>query len=196
MTSKNFTVKHRRKREQKTNYKKRFKFLSSGLPRLVVRLSTTNINVQLYEYQEPGDKVLAAVNSRDLVAFGWKYSGSSIPAAYLAGYLCGVKAQKLGLKEIIVDLGKARVLPGSRLYAAVKGAKDAGLNVKCGDKVLPDEKVCKGERIVAYAKLLLDSDKARYEKQFSGYVKNSVKPEDMDKVFAQVKEAMDKKWRS
>ena len=50
---------------------------------------------------------------------------SNIPAAYLTGYLCGLRARKKGIKKAVLDLGLERVVKGSRIFAALAG----GLNV-------------------------------------------------------------------
>ena len=44
--NKTYTVKFRRKREGKTDYKKRIKYISSGKTRIVIRVSNNNIKVQ------------------------------------------------------------------------------------------------------------------------------------------------------
>src|SRR3989344_7150894 len=103
-------VAKKRRREGKTDYKKRLAFVASGRPRLVVRRSLKNINLQLIEYQEEGDKVIASANSSELIKLGWKHSRGNIPAAYLTGFLLGHKAKKV--KEAILDIG---------LYKSVKG---------------------------------------------------------------------------
>ena len=83
MTGKNFTVRYRRIRKQKTDYKTRLKLLLSGTPRLVVRCQTNSIKVQIYEYTTKGDKLLAAADSNELKKLGWPFTGGNMPAAYL-----------------------------------------------------------------------------------------------------------------
>ncbi len=50
------TVPHRRKREAKTNYKKRLALLKSGEYRLVLRKTTNTMIAQIVEYHVDGDK--------------------------------------------------------------------------------------------------------------------------------------------
>ena len=78
---------------------------------------------------------------------------------------------------------------GIAIYAAVKGAKDAGLNVSAGD-AFPDDARIRGEHIAKYAKLLKSKNKAAYEKQFSSYLKSGFNPEDVAKHFEEVKQAI------
>ena len=49
--SKTQVVPFKRKREGKTDYKKRLKLLSSSKPRLVIRKSLKNMTVQIIEYE-------------------------------------------------------------------------------------------------------------------------------------------------
>ncbi len=53
-------VPFRRKREGKTDYRLRIKLLLSNKPRLVVRRSLKNINVQLIDVSENGDVTITS----------------------------------------------------------------------------------------------------------------------------------------
>ena len=86
-------VNYRRKREGKTNYKKRLKLLLSKKPRLVIRRSLNNISLQIIEYQTNGDKIIVGTNSSELKKMGWTANTGNIPAAYLTGLLLAKKAK-------------------------------------------------------------------------------------------------------
>ena len=58
-----YHVKPRRRREGKTNYRKRLKLLRSRKVRVVIRKSLKNTQIQLIEYKEDGDNILASANS-------------------------------------------------------------------------------------------------------------------------------------
>jgi large subunit ribosomal protein L18 len=137
----------KRKREGKTNYKKRLSLLTSGKPRLVVRKSLKNILAQIIEFHPDGDKVLASAHSKDLIKMGWKGYGRNVTAAYLVGLLCGKRAQNAGVKEAILDLGFYQTIKGSVIYAALKGAVDSGLIVPHSEKVFPAEERIAGEHL-------------------------------------------------
>ena len=141
------TIRFRRKREGKTNYKKRLALLKSGKPRLVIRRSNKHITLQVVNYDPDGDKVLVTVNSKVLAKKGWKYSTKSLPAAYLAGVLLGKSALEKGVEEAIVDIGMFHHINGSRLTAAIKGAVDAGLKVPVGDNIFPSDDRLSGAHI-------------------------------------------------
>ena len=55
-----YRVPFRRRREGKTDYRKRLKLLLSRKPRLVVRKSLNNIIAQIVEYDEKGDRVVVS----------------------------------------------------------------------------------------------------------------------------------------
>lgn len=172
----NYTISVRRKRQKKTNYKRRLAYIKSGLTRLVIRPTTNNVNVQLVNYSELGDEVLVSVNVFSLRKIGWKYSGGNIPSAYLCGLLIGKSKAKGITDEVIVDLGLSHVVLKSRLFAVVKGAKEAGLNINVDDSALPPEEVVVGTPIENYAKSL---DKDKYDKIFSGLIKKGVNPKEI-----------------
>lgn len=185
-----YRVQFRRKREGKTNYKKRLKLLLGGKPRLVIRKSLNNITAQIVEYDAEGDRVILAVNSKILDKYGWKVNKGNVPAAYLTGLLIGNKARKKGINELILDLGLSVAVKGSRVYALLKGIIDSGLNVPHSKGVLPSEERIRGEHIVKYAELL-KKDGEKYEKMFSSYIRNNINPEDMKKLFEETKKKIE-----
>jgi large subunit ribosomal protein L18 len=143
-------LQYRRKREGRTDYKKRLKMLVSGIPRLVVRKTNKNIIVQVVDYAENGDKVIVTANSSELPKLGWKYATGNLPAAYLTGMLAAQKAKKKHVSKAIVDFG-LQLKSCSRLYAAVKGAKDNGLDIPASEEVFPSMDRLSGKHIAAYA---------------------------------------------
>lgn len=140
-------MKFRRRRESKTDYSARLKLLTSELPRMVIRKSIKYIRVQIIDYEVEGDKTVAAVSSGDLVGMGWKFSCANTPAAYLTGLLLGKVAKEKKIKKAVLDMGLYPSVKGSKMYAVVKGAIDAGLEVSCDESVLPAEDRIKGEHI-------------------------------------------------
>jgi large subunit ribosomal protein L18 len=167
---------YRRKREGRTDYKKRLKMLVSGIPRLVIRRTNKNIIVQVVDYFENGDKVIVTANSSELTKLGWKHATANIPAAYLTGMLAAQKAKKKGVTNAIVDLGLQPPRVGSRLYSAVKGAKDNGLEIPSSDDVFPSEDRLSGKHIADYAE--------------NGTFK--VSPADIEKSFKDLKQKLSK----
>ena len=189
-TNKNYTVPLKRKREGLTNYKKRLNLLKSGDIRLVIRRSLNNINVQFVEFNPEGDKVLASANSKELTKrFGWK-AGFNTSSSYLTGLLAGLRAKGKKISKAVVDFGLQNT--GSRLYAALKGVVDSGLNVKHSKEIFPSDERIKGEHIAKYAQGL---DRVGYNKQFSKYMRNNIKAEEIAKHFEEVKKNITEKWQ-
>ncbi|MCD6092515.1 MAG: 50S ribosomal protein L18 [Candidatus Aenigmarchaeota archaeon] len=176
----------KRRREKKTDYAQRLKLLKSGKPRLVVRVSLKNVLMQIVQYEPRGDKILTSILTKDLKKFGW-LGGCNLPAAYLTGLLAGYKILKKGINEAILDIGLQMSTKGNKIYAAVKGCKDAGLRIPIGENIIPSEERINGKSIENYARLLKENDPERYEKQFSSYLKNGLKPENISKHFEEVK---------
>jgi len=173
-------IPYRRKREGKTDYKRRISLISSGKPRLVIRKSLKNIILQVIEFHPKGDKVLLSAHTSELKKYGWKANTSNLPSSYLVGLLLGLKAKKKEINEAILDLGLQPSIKGTALYAAMKGAIDGGLNVPCSEKIMPKEDRIKGIHISNYAKLA----KAP---QFLQYQKNKLNPEELPKHFEDIK---------
>ena len=137
----------KRKAEGRTNYRKRLILLKSNLPRLVIRKSNKYILAQIIFSKEANDIVKLVVLSKELRAFGWNFSFKNIPAAYLTGLLLAKKAKEKNIVgDLIVDLGQHPSTKGSRLYSLIKGAKAGGLNVRCNEEILPEEKKIFGEK--------------------------------------------------
>jgi len=140
-------IKYRRKREGKTDYSKRLRMLVSPLPRLVIRKSLKNIIAQIVAYDPKGDKVLASADSVQLKKLGWKLSRNNTPASYLVGLMIGKRAVKAGIKQAITDIGLETSVKGSKIYAVVKGASDAGLKVPHSAEIIPTEDRIMGKHI-------------------------------------------------
>jgi len=181
-----FTVPFRRKKEGRTNYRKRLKMLLSSKPRLVVRRSLNNIYAQIIEYQPKGDKIILSANSIELERYGWKCNCGNVPSAYLVGLLIGRKAKDNGVKEAILDIGLHKPVNGSRIYALLKGALDGGLNVPCSADVLPKEERVTGLHIMNYASAL-SKNHDDYKKRFSGYLKSSININELNRYFENAK---------
>ncbi len=187
--NKRSTMPFRRKRQDRTDYRRRLKLLSSKEIRLVVRLSERNALAQLVQYIPEGDKVLVSASTKELEKLGWKASKSSIPAAYLAGMLLAKKAAKLKqpVKRAILDIGHKTPLAGSRVFAVLRGAVDGGLELPHADKVLPSDERISGKHIEDYAKALKEGDADRYKRQFAAYIKEKVDPTTFTAYFNQFK---------
>ena len=140
----------KRRRQGKTDYHRRLRLLRSGAPRAVVRISNTQVICQLVSYNPSGDTILQSVNGKSLTdSYSWPDDASkkSIPACYVAGYALGKKAISAGNHEAVLDIGLAASSQGSRVFSALKGMIDAGLDIPHGTSVLPNEERLSGKHI-------------------------------------------------
>jgi large subunit ribosomal protein L18 len=130
----------RRRMEFKTNYNKRLKLLKGKSPRLVIRKTNRYISLQIIESKNAQDKVIYFASTKELLKSGWpkdkEGSLKSLSAAYLAGLLLGKKAEKLK-GRVIVDTGLIPNTKGSRIYAAVKGVADSGIEINYNKEIMP-----------------------------------------------------------
>ncbi len=146
------TVKKRR-RQGKTDYKTRLKLLESGLPRIVIRITNRYILIQYIQSNEAKDKVIVAANSKELLKYGWPKQAlgslKSVPACYLTGLLLGKKIKQKQDKEnkAVLDIGLARNIKKGRIYSALKGLIDSGINMSHDEKIFPPEQRIKGEHL-------------------------------------------------
>ena len=72
------------------------------------------------------------------------------------------------------------------MFAALKGAVDAGLHIPHDDLILPDDERIKGEHIAAYAKSLDDKG----VEKFSQYFKRGLSPADLPDHFEKIKKSI------
>ena len=162
-TGPRYKVAFRRRRELRTDYYARKKLLTARETRAVVRRSNKNISIQFADFAMEGDKIIASATTKELKAMGWEYSCSSIPAAYLVGYLAGKRAVKEGVEYAVLDIGMQNPQYGGVLFAAAKGMIDAGLEVPCSEDVLPDEDRINGKHIDDSIEAAVNSLKEKME---------------------------------
>lgn len=170
--------------EQRTDYMARLALLKSGKPRLVVRRAHSNISIQVVTYEPSGDRAVTGVISKELRKLGWKFSCGSLPAAYLSGMLAAVKAMQAGVRAAVLDIGLQAASKGGALFAAAKGAKDAGMDIPLGEDAA-DMKRFRGEHIAAYAKAIKNTE--AYKRQFAACLKAGADPESIAQNFDDVK---------
>jgi len=168
------TIHYKRKRQGKTNYRKRLRLLLAKKPRFIIRTTNQKTITQIIDFKTTGDIILVGVDSSALKKYGWNFSFKNIPAAYLTGYLIGKKALQKNIKETVLDIGFKPPIRGNKIYACLKGALDAGLNVFHSEEILPSEERISGKHIQDYAQKIKDTPS--YQKIFSKYLKTNLDP--------------------
>lgn len=157
-----YHVKPRRHRQRKTDYRLRLKLLRSKKPRIVVRKSLKAIRVQFVEYNPQGDRILASAVSNELAKdYGWKYSVSNTPAAYLTGFLAGKRAKEKGIEQGVLDIGLYHPTVGSTLFASLKGVLDAGIECPHDAQMLPKDDRINGAHLNKEIKPLIGDIKTK-----------------------------------
>jgi large subunit ribosomal protein L18 len=144
------TLKRRRK-ENKTDYKKRLGLLKAEVPRIVFRKSNRYVIAQYVESKGAQDKIVFGITSKELLKQGWpedmKGSLKSLPASYLTGFYLGKKIHEKKLGKPIIDFGMIRNVNKSRAFAFIKGLVDSGLDIKHKKESFPDEGRFMGKKL-------------------------------------------------
>jgi len=159
----------RRRRAGLTDYRRRLKLLRGNKPRAVVRISNTRTTCQLVSWAKEGDLVTVTVTGSDLLKkYGWpeSFSQKSVSASYLVGFAMGKAALATGAKEAVLDIGLAASTPGGRVFSALKGMVDAGLEIPHGENVLPDEGRLAGAHINEAIAAAVESTKNAIEEAY------------------------------
>jgi large subunit ribosomal protein L18 len=191
-----YHVLFRRRRNGKTNFYYRKRLIVSHELRIIIRPSLKHITIQIAEAQLIGDKILSATHSSELVKiFNWQGGTGNIPTAYLTGYLAGKKALKENLENGVLDIGISKAVYGNRLFAALKGLVDAGMEIPHNEKIYPPEERINGEHIANYANFLADSDVTHSKFQFGLYKKRGFHPQDFPTYFEEIKKAIDAQYK-
>jgi large subunit ribosomal protein L18 len=159
----------RRRREGKTDYRKRINLLKGRMPRVIFRKTNQYIIGQYVTSKEAKDKVEIGITSKNLLDFGWpkEFLGSlkSIPAAYLTGLALGKKIMDKKLESPIMDIGMIGAINKSKVFAFIKGLIDAGVKIKCSKENFPEEERLSGKSLKKDFSERFKEIKSKIEKQ-------------------------------
>jgi large subunit ribosomal protein L18 len=183
-----YRVPFRRRKQGKTNYKKRKALVQSRIPRLTIRTTKKHLSTQIIKPKTTGDQTITQAHTKQLTkTYGWKAPTGNTPAAYLTGLLCGHKAKTHKIKKAILDIGLQSPTKGARIFATLKGILDSGITIPHSPDILPNEKRIQGQHIADYAKQL-STDPETYQKRFANYISKGLQPEQLPQHFSKVKE--------
>jgi len=200
--------------------------------RFVVRFTNTDVICQIAYAKMTGDVVMTAAYSHELPGFGIPVGLTNYAATYATGLLLARRhLKKLGLDTkyagntkdsdagndytvapldegprpflALLDVGLARTTTGARLFGALKGALDGGLNIphsekrffgfdKESKKLDPQQlrKVIFSGHVSDYMKSLSQSRPDRYKKQFSRYIKAGISPDKIEGLYKNAHKAI------
>jgi len=197
--------------------------------RLVVRFTNRDIIAQVFFADLTHDVCVAAAYAHELPAYGIKVGLKNYASAYATGLLLARRVNtKFNLAyegkleadgeafivtaedggnapfKALLDVGLKRTTTGCRVFGALKGACDGGLNVPHNDRRFPgtkkDAKDFKpspeihrkyifGGHVSEYMTKLKEEDEEEYNRQFSKFVSEGI---DADSIEGLYKEAHSK----
>ena len=192
--------------------------------RLVVRCTNKDVICQIMHSKIVGDVCLCAAYSHELSKYGIEVGLTNYAAAYATGLLCARRLlQKLGLDEqyegnddpdgehflvehedgprpftCVLDVGLIRTTTGAKVFGALKGAVDGGLNIPHSDKRFPgydaDAKELDGEthkkyifggHVAEYMELLEEEDPDRYQTQFAKFIEKEIEGDGLEEMYTE-----------
>eukprot|EP01088_Endostelium_zonatum_P001695 TRINITY_DN12051_c0_g1_i1.p1 TRINITY_DN12051_c0_g1~~TRINITY_DN12051_c0_g1_i1.p1 ORF type:complete len:320 (+),score=80.76 TRINITY_DN12051_c0_g1_i1:90-1049(+) len=128
----------------------------------------------------------------------WKYGDADDDDPNTVAYEEGPKPFK-----VLLDVGLQRTTRGARVFAAMKGAADGGLEVPHSPsrfigydpkkEALDSKKLRKhllGGHVADYMKKLQKDDPEKYKKQFSQYIANKIEPAGVEALYTKVHAAI------
>jgi len=191
--------------------------------RMIVRFSNKDIICQIAYAKIEGDVVVCAAYSHELPRYGIKIGLTNYAAAYCTGLLLARRLlRKLRLDKIyagcetvtgeqynvediegqpgafraFLDVGLARTTTGARLFGAMKGAADGGIDIPHSTKRFPGydseskefsadvhRKHIFGQHVADYMKSLMEDDEEAFKRQFSQYTKLGITPDELEGIY-------------
>eukprot|EP01110_Echinostelium_bisporum_P000978 TRINITY_DN12388_c0_g1_i1.p1 TRINITY_DN12388_c0_g1~~TRINITY_DN12388_c0_g1_i1.p1 ORF type:complete len:296 (-),score=168.57 TRINITY_DN12388_c0_g1_i1:77-964(-) len=192
--------------------------------RLVVRITNRDTICQIVYSKIQGDFVLAAAYGHELVNYGIPIGHTNYAGVYATGLLLARRTlKKLGLADkyqgnqdingedynvtpvangprpfkAFLDVGLARTSTGTKVFAALKGATDGGLNIPHsvsrfvgydteGKKL--DAEVLRnyifGGHVADYMREMEEEDPGTYEKHFSNFISSKLDADNLEEMYA------------
>jgi len=168
-----FVVKFKRRRQCKTNYRKRIRLVAQYKNkydtkkfRLVVRKTNRDIICQIFSSDLTHDECLVSAYSHELKRYGIPCGLTNYPAAYCTGLLLArrlyakLEKQNDCVDEVngdfylddesdafraFLDTGLSRCSTGANIFGVLKGAVDGGLNIPHNTRRFPGSTFEKNE---------------------------------------------------
>eukprot|EP00915_Cephaloidophora_sp_WS-2016_P002800 GHVH01003788.1.p1 GENE.GHVH01003788.1~~GHVH01003788.1.p1 ORF type:complete len:292 (-),score=49.90 GHVH01003788.1:50-925(-) len=183
--------------------------------RFVVRRTNKRIIAQVVYATLTGDRTIAMADSFELVRYGVTVGLTNYSAAYCVGLLCarrllenlGIADQFTGVEEAtgeeyhpdeeeerpfraILDIGLYRSSKGARVFGAMKGGVDGGIEIPHSISCFPGEDSAEehlerilGAHVSAYQATLKEEDADKYQALFSRYIKANISPDDIEEMY-------------
>ncbi|KAL8215124.1 hypothetical protein R6Q57_004573 [Mikania cordata] len=197
--------------------------------RYVVRFTNKDITAQIISATIAGDIVLASAYSHELPQYGLKVGLTNYAAAYCTGLLLARRVlKKLEMDDeyqgnveatgedfsvepaesrrpfrALLDVGLVRTTTGNRVFGALKGALDGGLDIPHSEKrfagfnkddksldVDVHRKYIYGGHVCSYMNALMEDEPEKYQTHFSEYIKAGVEADNLEELYKKVHAAI------
>jgi large subunit ribosomal protein L5e len=198
--------------------------------RFCVRFTNKDIICQIFSADMTHDVCIAAAYSHELPRYGLKVGLTNYAAAYCTGLLLARRVNKKfnleyeGVEEAdgeefhvepedegpapfycLLDVGLKRTTTGAKVFGALKGACDGGLDIphnerrfpgsdKSGGEVSADPEMHKkyifGGHVSEYMEELQEDDEEAYNRQFSKYIEAGVEADSLEEMYTKVHAAI------
>nr|GMD24936.1 60S ribosomal protein L5 [Ipomoea batatas]GMD24947.1 60S ribosomal protein L5 [Ipomoea batatas] len=197
--------------------------------RFVVRFTNKDIVAQIVSASIAGDIILASAYSHELPRYGLEVGLTNYAAAYCTGLLLARRVLKtLELDDeyegnveatgedfsvepgesrrpfrALLDVGLIRTTTGNRVFGALKGALDGGLDIPHSDKRFAGfskdskeldaelhRKYIYGGHVAGYMKTLMEDEPEKYQSHFSEYVKKGIEADNVEEVYKKIHAAI------
>jgi len=198
--------------------------------RMIVRSSNTDICCQIAYARLEGDIVICAAYSHELPRYGVKVGLTNYAASYCTGLLLARRILKKfnldtvyegndeingemynvednddgpGAFRACLDIGLARTSTGAKVFAALKGAVDGGLDIPHSEKRFPgydnESKSLNadvhrahifGQHVADYMNHLAEEDEEAFKRQFSRYIKLGVSADGIEAMYTNAHKAI------
>ena len=197
--------------------------------RLCVRITNKDIICQIIYSKIVGDFCVCAAYSHELPKYGMKVGLTNYAACYATGLLCARRLlKKLGMDEdyegqtevdgeqflveqegekrpftALLDVGLVRTSTGAKVFGALKGAVDGGLNIPHSEKRFPGydregkdfdaethKKYIFAGHVAEYMELLEEEDPDRYATQFAKYIEEELAGDELEEKWGEVHAAI------
>ena len=191
--------------------------------RMIVRFSNKDVICQIAYAKIEGDVIVCAAYAHELPQYGVKVGLTNYAAAYCTGLLLARRVlKKFSLDSIYegqtevdggefsvedvdgqpgafrcyLDAGLVRTSTGARVFGAMKGAVDGGLDMPHSMKRFPgyDSETQEfsaevhrdhifGKHVANYMRVLQEEDEDQFKQQFSQYIKNGITPDSLEEMY-------------
>ncbi|KAF5942189.1 hypothetical protein HYC85_019831 [Camellia sinensis] len=197
--------------------------------RFVVRFTNKDIIAQIISASIAGDMVLASAYAHELPHYGLEVGLTNYAAAYCTGLLLARRVlKKLEMDDeyegnveatgedfsvepaesrrpfrALLDVGLIRTTTGNRVFGALKGALDGGLDIPHSDKRFSGfskdskqldaevhRKYIYGGHVAAYMKILMEDEPEKYQSHFVEYIKRGIEPDGIEELYKKVHAAI------